>query len=104
MTSDIRDVLKKLDLKDTGVYKDHFYIINIDNSDDYAKMYTKLEQNAINTEYPNIGKNSSNNTVRMTHYFEVEVNNITYTLFLIADFDQDKYYLKISENLLGDNG
>lgn len=103
MTSDIRNVLKKLELKDTGTYKDHFYIINIDNSDEYAKMYTKLEKNAINTEFPNIGQNSSRNTVKITHYFEIDIDNITYTLFLIADFDNDKYYLKIGENILGAN-
>ncbi len=103
MTSDIRDVLKKLKLSDTGRYENHFYIINIKDSDDYAKMYTKLDQNAVNTEYPDFATNSNKSTVKVTNYFELEVNNYKYDLFLIADFDKDKYYLKISERPENDN-
>ena len=97
MTNDIRPLLKKLELKDTGTYKDHFYVINLEDSNDYARMYTKLDKLAVNTEYPNIGQNSNKTTVKITNYFEINVDNVDYNLFLIADFDNDTYYLKIGE-------
>jgi hypothetical protein len=80
---------------ETGSYDNRFYIINIEDSDEYAKMYTKLSKNAINTEFPTFGTNSSSSTVKVTNYFEIEEDNHTYNIFLIADFDKDKYYLKI---------
>ena len=91
----VKNILTRLGIEETGQYDNHFYIIPIDNSNDYAKMYTKLEKNAINTEYPTFGTNSSNATVKITNYFELEEDNNKYLLFLIADFDKDEYYLKI---------
>ena len=91
----VQKVLDKLEIEDTGRYDNHFYIIDIENSDKYAKMYTKLTKNAINTEFPTFGTNTSDSTVKITNYFEVEEDNITYRLFLIADFDNDTYYLKL---------
>lgn len=93
--SAINKILTRLELDNTGKYDNHFYIINIENSDEYAKMYTKLSKKAINTEYPTFGTNTSNSTVKITNYFELEEDNIKYLLFLIADFDNDSYYLKI---------
>ena len=91
----IKKILSRLGIDDTGVYDNRFYIIDIENSDNYAKMYTKLSKNAIDTEFPTFGTNTNNSTVKITNYFELEENNQTYNLFLIADFDRDKYYLKI---------
>lgn len=97
MTSDITKILRKLEIKDTGYYDNHFYIIDLDNSNEYAKMYTKLDKNAINTGYPSIEKNTNDSTTKIINYFEIDENGITYNLFLFADFIKDKYYLKISE-------
>ena len=91
----VKKILDRLNIEETGRYDNHFYIIQIDNSNEYAKMYTKLEKNAINTEYPTFGTNSNNATVKITNYFELEEDNDKYLLFLIADFDKDEYYLKI---------
>ena len=91
----IDTILRRLGIDKTGKYDNHFYIVNIENSDEYAKVYSKLEKNAINTEYPTFGTNTSDSTVKITNYFELEENNTTYLLFLIADFDKDSYYLKI---------
>lgn len=91
----MQDILARLEITETGTYDNRFYIIDIENSDEYAKMYTKLSKNAINTEFPTFGTNTNNSTVKVTNYFELEEDNITYNLFLIADFDRDKYYLKI---------
>ena len=91
----VKNILARLEIEDTGTYDNHFYIIQIDNSDDYARMYTKLNKNAINTEYPTFGTNTSDSTVKITNYFELEEDNNKYLLFLIADFANDEYYLKI---------
>lgn len=91
----VKDILTRLEITDTGKYDNHFYIIDIADSNEYAKMYTKLNKNAINTEFPTFGTNSSDSTVKITNYFELEEDNNKYNLFLIADFKNDEYYLKI---------
>jgi hypothetical protein len=91
----VQNILTRLEIDDTGRYDNHFYIIDLENSDLYAKMYTKLSKNAINTEFPTFGTNTSDSTVKITNYFEIEEDNKTYRLFLIADFYNDKYYLKL---------
>lgn len=97
MTTNIKEILKTLDITKTGSYKNHFYVIDLEDSDEYARMYTKLSKNAINTESPNFGTNTNNTTVKVTNYFELDLENITYNIFLIADFDKDTYYIKIGE-------
>lgn len=91
----VKNILARLDIDKTGKYENHFYIIDLEDSDEYAKTYSKLNRNAINTEYPTFGTNSNNSTIKITNYFEVEEDNLKYLLFLIADFDKDTYYLKI---------
>lgn len=91
----IKKILNKLDITETGEYKNHFYIINIEDSDQYAKMYTKLSKKAINTENPGFEVNTNNTTTKITNYFELDLDGNTYMLFLIANFLDDKYYLKI---------
>lgn len=91
----VQQILDRLEIDFTGTYDNHFYKIEFENSDEYAKAYTKLSKNAINTEFPTFGTNTSDSTVKITNYFELEEDNIKYLLFLIADFDKDEYYLKI---------
>ena len=91
----IKNILSRLDIQETGSYDNGFYVINIENSDEYAKMYTKLSKNAVNTEFPTFGTNTNNSTIKVTNYFELDEDNYTHNIFLIADFDLDKYYLKI---------
>ena len=95
MNNPLKSILARLELEAAGRYDNKFYIIDIEDSDEYAKMYTKLSKNAINTEFPTFGTNTNNSTVKVTNYFELEEDNEKYNLFLIADFDKDKYYLKI---------
>jgi hypothetical protein len=97
MTNNIKNILDRLEIEDTGRYDNHFYVIPIANSNDYARMYTKLDKNAINTEYPEFTSNSNNTTEKIINYFEIEEAEITYTIFLFADFKNDKYYVKIGE-------
>ena len=99
MTSDIKPILKRLEIDDTGRYDNHFYIIDLADSNEYARMYTKLDKNAINTEYPEFTSNSNSSTVKIVNYFELEESNITYNIFLFADFKKGKYYIKIGEKI-----
>jgi hypothetical protein len=95
--NDIKNILMRLGIDTTGRYENQFYIIPIENSDEYAKVYTKLSKNAIDTEYPTFGTNTNDTTVKITNYFELEEDNNKYLLFLIADFQNDSYYLKIGD-------
>lgn len=95
--TNIKNVLKRLELEDSGRYDNHFYVIPLANSNEYARMYTKLDKNAINTEYPEFTSNSSNSTIKVVNYFELEEDEIVYNIFLFADFKEDKYYIKIGE-------
>ena len=95
MNNHIENILTRLEIDETGKYENHFYVIDLKDSDEYAKAYTKLSKNAINTEFPTFGTNTNDSTVKITNYFELEEDNEKYLLFLIADFDNDRYYLKI---------
>jgi len=95
--SNIKDILKLLGLKAEGKYENKFYVIPLADSNDYARTYTTLSKNAVNTEFPNFEQNSAHSTTKITNYFEFDHQNITYNLFLIAVFDKDTYYLKIGE-------
>ena len=97
MISDIKNILKRLEITNTGSYDNHFYVIPLEDSNEYAKIYSLLDKNAINTEYPEFTKNTNNNTTRVINYFELEEDSITYNIFLFADFAQGRYYVKIGE-------
>lgn len=94
---EITSLLNKLQIQNDGSYDNKFYIIKLENSDEYSKMYTKLDELAINTEEPSIQVNTNKTTVKITNYFEFEDGKVTYNLFLIANFETDDYYLKIGE-------
>ena len=100
MITDIKNVLNRLEITQTGSYDNHFYVIPLSDSNEYAKMYTKLDKNAINTEYPEFTKNTGNTTTKIINYFEIEEDNTTYNIFLFADFDNDKYFIKIGEKII----
>ena len=95
--ADIRNVLQRLGLENSGRYENHFYVIPLADSNEYARTYTKLDKNAINTEYPEFTSNSNNATEKIINYFEIEEDEITYNIFLFADFKNEKYYVKIGE-------
>ena len=99
MTADIKTILNRLQITETGSYDNHFYIIPLANSEAYAKAYTLLDKNAINTEYPEFTRNTSNTTTKVINYFELEESRVVYNIFLFADFENDRYYIKIGEKL-----
>lgn len=83
---EINNILNKLDINAEGRYDNKFYVIDLADSNEYARMYTKLSNNAVNTEFPSFGTNTAGTTEKITNYFEIEDDNITYNIFLIADF------------------
>lgn len=94
---DINKLLKKLGLPNDGRYENKFYILPIADSNEYAKMYTLLDTNTTNTEFPSLELNTNNNLDKMVNYFETTLDNTTYNFFLIGDLANDSYYLKIGE-------
>lgn len=97
MTANINHILQRLEIEDLGKYENHFYVIFLEDSNAYARMYTKLDKNAINTEYPEFTANTNNATEKIVNYFELEEDGLTYNIFLFADFKNGKYYVKIGE-------
>lgn len=97
MISDIKPILKKLGITEPGRYDEQVYVVQLKDSNDYARMYTQLEKNAVNTEYPNFGTNTAKTTVKINNYFEVDVEDITYNIILEADFETDEYTVRIAE-------
>lgn len=95
MANNMKDILSKLGIEGDGNYVNKFYVVDLQDSNDYARMYTTLCNNAINTEYPSMESNTNNTTKKITNYFEVDDEGETYNIFLIADFAEDKYVVKI---------
>ena len=60
-------------------------------------MYTLLDANTTNTEFPSFELNTNSNLDKIVNYFETTLDNITYNFFLIGDLINDNYYLKIGE-------
>ena len=97
MLNNLTDLLKTLKIESTGRYDDQYYIIKLENSDEYAKMYSHLNNVAVNIEYPYFIKSTTGTATRIMNYFELENSGHEYKLFLIADFKENLYYLKIGE-------
>lgn len=97
MMANVNELLKKLNIDKKGDFKGDFYVIPLESSDEYIRMYSRLNDSAINTENPSMGANSNDSTVKITNYFEIDNNDMTYNIFLIANFDSDTYYVKIGE-------
>lgn len=97
MIAEINEILKKLEIDKKGRDEGSFYVIPLKNSDEYVKMYSRLTDTAINTENPSMGANSNKTTVKITNYFEIDHDERSYNIFLIANFDTDEYYIKIGE-------
>lgn len=98
MILNIEDVLKKLKLKSDGQFNEGFYEISLADSDEYARMYTHLSEVATDLEDPSLGQNTAGSTMKVTNYFSIDVDGATYPIFLIADFENDKYAVRIGES------
>lgn len=97
MITDILDLLKKLGIEERGAYEDEFYVIKLKDSDAFGEMYGKLDGETMNLGDPSIGVNTNDTTTDITGYFETDMGDVKYELYLAADFANDSYELRIKE-------
>lgn len=93
MRNDIHEYVNKLGLGSEGEYNKHFdaYVIDILNSDEYGKMFSKLEK------IDDIELLDDNQVItEQGSSLIYESKSEPYILNLIADFDNDLYQLVIN--------
>ena len=83
--------LEKLGITQVGHYtKTNTYIIDIEDSDEYGKIYSLLDKNE------EIEEDEDSSTITV-HTSNLVFESDNYQLTLIADFDQDTYKLVCKE-------
>lgn len=97
MNNELKQLLEKVNIPTNGQYKDKFYIINLPDSEAYANCYAGLNKIATNTEFPTFGSDKELDKAVFISYYELNLQDKLYNLFLFADCDSNKYYLKIGE-------
>lgn len=87
----MKELLRKLGINLIGSYaEDGSYVIDIDNSDKWGTIYTKLD----NSDLVELQEESS--LLTSDNASQIYTND-DYQLALIADFENDLYKLVISE-------
>ena len=61
-----------------------------------TKDYT-IKMKMLLYKYPYLDFDKKKLTTGITNYFELDLENLVYNIFLVGDFDKDKYYVKIGE-------
>lgn len=85
----MREFLRKLGINTSGQFKGtNTYVIDIDDSDEYGKIYSKLDKSILVDEDPD-----SSQLTESTSTIQYESDD--YILTLIANFDLDEYKLTI---------
>ena len=87
----IEELLNKLNINLTGNQSKNSYIIDIPNSDEYGRIYSKLDKSDIVEEYEENQIITEQGSSLM-----YEVIDEDYIINLIADFDSDRYQLIIN--------
>lgn len=83
--------LERLGITQVGHYtKTNTYIIDIDDSDEYGKIYSLLDKSN------EIEEDEDSSTITI-HTSNIVFESDNYQLTLIADFDQDTYKLVCKE-------
>jgi hypothetical protein len=83
--------LEKLGISQVGHYtKTNTYIIDIEDSDEYGKIYSLLDKS------DEIEEDEDSSTITV-HTSNLVFESDNYQLTLIADFDQDTYKLVCKE-------
>ena len=93
----IEELLNKLNINLTGNQSKNSYIIDIPNSDEYGRIYSKLDKSDIVEEYEENQMITEQGSSLM-----YEVIDEDYIINLIADFDSDRYQLIIN-NIEGED-
>lgn len=83
--------LEKLGITQVGHYtKTNTYVIDIDDSDEYGKIYSLLDKS------DEIEEDEDSSTITV-HTSNIMFESDNYQFTLIADFDQDTYKLVCKE-------
>lgn len=90
----MEELLRKLNIYDKPVKsKDNTYVIDIMDSDDYARYYSKLDKSEELEELDDSSQITLDNSS-----IQYESIDGRFNLTLLADFEGDKYSLVIREN------
>ena len=88
----MEDFLKEIGISQKPVKSDsRTYVIDIPDSNEYGRIYSKLDRSDLVDEDPESSQITS--TVSSIQFIGED-----YILTLLADFDSDKYKLTIREN------
>lgn len=87
----IEELLNKLNINLTGNQSKNSYIIDIPNSDEYGRIYSKLDKSDIVEEYEENQMITEQGSSLM-----YEVIDEDYIINLIADWDSDRYQMIIN--------
>lgn len=92
----MKELLKKIGINQSGYFsKDGDYIIDLENADEYNRVFSKLDKSS------DVEENEDASVVNMT-MSNILYDNDDYSINLIADFDNDIYKIVVHE-LRGDN-
>lgn len=89
----MEELLRKLGIVDKPTEKEDSYIIDIQDSDEYARYYSKLDKSDLLEE-----DDESSQVTLENSSIQYETTDGKFSLTLLADFDGDVYTLVIKEN------
>lgn len=89
----MEELLRKIGINATPTQTDEGYTIDIADSDEYARFYSRLDKS------DELEEDEENSQVTLENSsIQYMSNDDKYTLTLLADFDGDIYKLNIREN------
>lgn len=91
----IKNILKDLNISEVGTYEGDSYIIDIDNSDSWGKLDSKLDAGWSKGILELIDSESSVEEEGAVTTYEYANSSEKARLILTADFDAEKYTLYI---------
>ena len=87
----MEEFLKQLNISERGNKSNNgVYVIDLDGSDDYGRIYSKLDKSDIIEEVP-----ESSQITYETSFIQFE--NDDFVVTLIADYENDNYKMTIKE-------
>lgn len=86
----IEDIIKDLNIKDGEYSKDGSYVVNLEDSDEFGRVFSRLDRNE---DYEELTENS------LISLFDTSLIWLkdNFQINLIADLTQDSYKLVITE-------
>ena len=92
----MEQILKELNITTKKPYiSDGVYVIDLDNSDEYGNIYSKLDRISGVRELPDMSKISSREEVLSYEYKN-------WLIMMFADFENDTYKVTLKEEIEGE--